>query len=308
MNMDTSDRLIRILAADGAVQITAIQGTELVEEARRIHNLSRVATAALGRQLMMTAMMAAELKSEGNRISTIIKGGGPGGNMVCTGSPALTVKGTILNPHVELPPTAKGKLDVGGLVGKDGSLTVVRDLSLKEPYVGSVDLVSGEIAEDFAAYYAQSEQQPCLIYLGVRVHPQSGKVRAAGGIFVRPMPGCPEEVIDALQALAGKTAELAERIDVGTPLYSIVEDVFSAMEPQILTEGKPYYRCDCSRERIEQALISVGREELNSMINEDHGAEVQCHFCNQYYRFSETDLRQLLWSASKEEHDEEELG
>ncbi len=303
INGTGSDVLTRALAAEGMVRITAICGARLVEEARRIHGLSRVATAALGRQLLMTAIMAAELKNETDRISTIFKGGGPGGNMVCTGNPALEIKGTILHPEVELPPTARGKLDVGGLVGKNGTLTVVRDLSLKEPYVGGIHLVSGEIAEDFAAYYARSQQQPTLIYLGVRVHPQTGGVRAAGGILVQPLPDCPETEINRLQALADRVAALAQRLDNGEALWPIISDIFSGMRPQKLTEAEPRYHCDCSRARIEQALVSVGRDELTAMINQDHGAEVQCHFCNQYYRFSEAQLRRLLWSATSGEHD-----
>ena len=305
INGTGQDVLIRALAAEGMVRITAICGTRLVEEAQRVHELSRVATAALGRQLMMTVIMAAELKNETDRVSTIFKGDGPGGNMVCTGSPALAVKGTILHPEVELPPSAHGKLDVGGLVGKTGTLTVVQDLSLKEPYVGSVNLVSGEIAEDFAAYYAQSQQQPSLIYLGVRVQPQTGAVRAAGGILVQPLPGCPEAEIDRLQALADQVAKLAQRLDNAEALWTIVGDIFSEMRPQKLAQAEPRYHCDCSRARIEQALVSVGRDELTAMINQDHGAEVQCHFCNQTYRFSEAQLKRLLWSATSGEHDEE---
>lgn len=299
------DGLIRVLAADGFVRVTAVSGKLLVTEARRIHGLSRVATAALGRQLLMTAIMSADLKNETDRVSTIFKGDGPGGSMVCTGNPALEVKGTILHPEVELPPTERGKLDVGGLVGRNGTLTVVRDLSLKEPYVGRVDLVSGEIAEDFTAYYAQSQQQPSMVYLGVRVHPQSGDVRAAGGILVQPLPGCPDSVIDGLQALADAVSGLARRLDGGESLFGIISELFAGMGPQQLSEQEPRYRCDCSKERIEQALISLGREELTAIIDEDHGAEVQCHFCNQYYRFSSAQLQRLLWSATSGEHDEE---
>lgn len=307
-DLTRKDALISVLAANGDVRITAADCKDLVEEARRIHDLSRVATAALGRQLVMTLIMASELKHETDRVSTIIKGDGPGGSMVCTGKPDLTVKGTILHPNVELAPTAAGKLDVGGLVGREGTLTVVRDLSLKEPYVGRVNLVSGEIAEDFTAYYAQSQQQPSIVYLGVRVHPEQRFVRAAGGILVQPLPNCPDATLDALQALAPRITTLAKALDEGRGLWDIVSDVFGSLEPELVLTQTPCYRCDCSRERIMQALISVGREELTAMIEEDHGAEVQCHFCNQRYRFSEAQLKQLLWSATKGEHDDSERG
>ena len=304
----TRDILLRGLAAEGSIGVAAIDGVKLVEEARRIHGLSRVATAALGRQLMMTAMMAAELKDPGHRLSTIIKGDGSGGSMVCTGSPALEVKGTIAHPQVELPPTDRNKLDVGGLVGGNGTLTVVRDLAMKAPYVGSVELVSGEIAEDFAAYYAASQQQPSMVYLGVRVDPCSGRALSAGGLMVQPMPGCPQAVVERLAELAPEVTSLAERLEQGQPLQQFLEEVFGSMAPVLTQAGEPRYRCDCSRERIEQALIAVGDGELTAMIQEDHGAQVQCHFCDKNYRFSEADLKRLLWSAKKEEHDEQELG
>ena len=291
------DELIRAIAFDGTVRIVAISGARLVSEAKRVHNLSRVATAALGRTLLMTAIMASDLKSETDRVSAVVSGGGPGGNLVCTGSPNLDVKGTILHPEVELPPNEKGKLDVSGLVGHRGRLTVVRDLSLKEPYVGSVDLVSGEIAEDFAQYYAQSQQQPSIVYLGVRVHPSTGRVRAAGGILVQPLPACAEETISALEGLGARIATLAQSLDDGSSLSDALASIFDGCGLSVLSSAEPHYRCDCSRERIARALLAVGAEELTKMMEEDHGAEVQCHFCNSVYRFSEEELSALLAGA-----------
>ena len=299
-----NDILLCAMAADDAVRIAAISGARLVSEAQRVHTLSRVATAALGRQLLMTAIMASDLKHETDRVSTIISGDGPGGNMVCTGNASLDVKGTILHPEIELPPTENGKLDVSGLVGHSGKLTVVRDLSLKEPYVGSVALSSGEIAEDFLQYYILSQQQPSIVYLGVRVHPNSGRVRAAGGILVQPMPGCGDAVVSQLERMGDTIATLTKSLDDGMPLSDILSDMFAGLGVRIVSEAKPRYRCDCNRERIEQALIAVGGKELREMIEEDHGAELTCHFCNSVYRFDETELRALLSSAEGGEHDE----
>lgn len=294
---ENGDILLTALIDDAAVRVFAISGAEIVREARRIHDLSRVATAALGRMLMMTALMSADLKNVSDRISAIIKGGGPGGNLVCCGTPDLCVKGTVGNPNVELKLKENGKLDVGGFVGRDGSLTVVKDLSMKDPYVGSTHLVSGEIAEDFAQYYLTSEQQPSIVYLGVRENAETGEVRAAGGIIVSPLPGCPDETIEKLTALAPQIATLAKRLDDGETLQTVIDNIFVGMNPVIVSTRRPQYRCDCSRERIEKALIAVGAEELNDMIHEDHGAEVTCHFCNKTYRFTELQLKTLLLCA-----------
>lgn len=299
-----ADRLIQCVAADGMVRIALIEGTQLVREARRVHALSRVATAALGRQLMMTAIMAADLKGENDLVSTIIKGDGPAGSMICTGNSRLEVKGVATNGDVELPPTPNGKLDVGGFVGSSGSLTVVSDLGLKEPYRGLCNLVSGEIAIDFANYYAASLQRPALVYLGVRVDANTGELRAAGGLFAEPLPGCPEETIDRLQSLESEIATLSGSLDAGEPAEDFLSRVFAPLEPVIVSERTPLYRCDCSRERIERALISIGPEELNSMIEEDHEAEVCCRFCDKKYEFSEEELRLLLDSATKREDEE----
>jgi molecular chaperone Hsp33 len=293
----TPDILIRAMAADRSVRILAVSCENLVAEAREIHALSRTATAALGRQLMMTVMMAGELKHETDRVSTIIKGNGPGGSMVCTGKPDLTVKGTIAHPEVELPPTPEGKLDVSGLVGSQGRLTVVRDLSLKEPYVGSVALASGEIAEDFAGYYAISQQQPSIVYLGVRLEPSLGGVLSAGGLLVQPLPGCDEQTISALSLMSDEIAAFSRRLAQGESPEEILASVFSALGYEQMELGVPAYKCDCSRERIEEALLSVGRQELMDMIQVDHGANVQCHFCNRTYAFSQMALEELLERA-----------
>ncbi len=298
-----TDRLISCLVADGMVRAALIDGTNLVREARRVHNLSRVATAALGRQLMMTAIMSADLKGEFDLVSTIFKGDGPAGSMICTGNSRLEVKGSVMNGDVELPPTPEGKLDVGGFVGHSGKLSVVSDLGLKEPYVGFCNLVSGEIAIDFANYYAASLQRPALVYLGVREDANTGNVRASAGLFAEPLPGCPEDVIDRLQALGETIATLSERLDAGETPEAFLQRVFGELGLEIVGEREPKYVCDCTRERVERALISLGRAELTDMIEQDHGAEISCRFCDKVYQFDEKELTQLLESATVK-HDE----
>ena len=296
------DQVIHALAAGENVRIAAISAYDMVSGARALHELSRVATAALGRQLMMTAMMASQLKNEGDRVSTILRGDGPAGNMVCTGAPGPVVKGYTSDPTVELPLTPEGKLDVGGYVGHTGRLTVVRDLPVGDPYVGVCNIVSGEIAVDFAQYFTVSEQQPSLVYLGVRMDATSGEVRAASGVLVQPLPGCPDETIDALQARADAITTLTRRLDDGAAFESVLAELFDGLDFRIVERFTPVYQCDCTRERIERALISVGAEELQDMIERDGGAQVKCHFCNAVYEFTAAELSDLLRMAKSEDN------
>ena len=302
---ERKDRLIQCVAADGMVRIAFVDGTNLVQEASRVHHLSRVATAALGRQLMMTVIMAADLKGENDLVSTIIKGDGPAGSMICTGNSLLEVKGSLTNGDVELPLKENGKLDVGGFVGHTGKLSVVSDLGLKEPYVGLCNLVSGEVAIDFANYYATSLQRPALVYLGVRARAESGEVRAAAGVFAEPLPGCPEEMIDLLQAKGEEVMHFSERLDEGETPEELLDGMFGELGLTFAGEREPKYFCDCSRERTERALISLGYDELTDMIEEDHGAELTCRFCDKVYRFNEDDLRLLLQTATAREDEDE---
>lgn len=300
---ERDDRLLTCVAAKGALRIVLIEGTNLVRDARRIHNLSRTAAAAAGRQLMMTAIMAADFKNDGDRITTVIKGDGPAGSMICTGNAALEVKCSLNNGIAELPPTPEGKLDVGGYVGHTGKLTVVSDLGLKEPYVGVCNLVSGEIAVDFAEYYAASLQRPALVYLGVREDAESGAVRAAAGAFIEPLPGCPDETIDALQERSARIARLSERLDGGGTIEAFIADALGDFGVETLSERKAKYVCDCSLERVERALISTGRVELENMIEQDGGAEVNCRFCGKKYEFTKEALIRLLKAASADENE-----
>ncbi len=288
------DRILRATARNDTVRITLADATDVVCEARRIHSLSRTASAALGRQLVMTAIMACELKNEDDRLSTILRGGGPAGSMICTGDAALHIKGSLQNGDCELPPNAKGKLDVSGFVGTSGKLTVITDLGLKEPYVGVCNLVSGEIAEDFAEYYAASLQQPVVVYLGVRVQASSGEILSACGALIEPMPGCSEETLDLLQEKTALVKTMSARVAEGASLETILNDWFEKDDQNVMGERTPVYHCDCSRERIERALLAAGEAEIRDMIETDGGAEVECRFCRKKYVFTAEDLTQLL--------------
>lgn len=293
------DRMIRGLLGQDTARFTAISGKELCEKARLTHSLSRVCTAALGRTLLAAVMMGAELKDPRDRLTAIIKGGGPAGNIVCTAGNAGAVKGYIENPGIELPLGPDGKLDVSTAVGWFGEMTVVRDLGMKEPYVGRCNLVSGEIAEDFAQYFAISEQQPSLVYLGVRVDPHAGTVRAGGGLIIQPLPQCPEEDLDALQERAEGIKAMAGMLDAGMDLETVLAQLFQGLTWRQTQSLTPAFRCDCNRARLEQALISLGRAELEDMIQTEHGAQLTCHFCNTKYDFTEADLRRLLQEATE---------
>ena len=223
-------KIVRGLMANDTVKLMAITGKDICETARELHGLSRVCTAALGRSLLITDMMGAQLKGENDKLTTIIKGGGPAGNIVCTADNRGHVKGYIENPKLELPLNDSGKLDVSMAVGWFGELTVVRDLGLKEPYVGKSNMVSGEIAEDFAQYFTVSEQQPSMVYLGVRVDPHDGKVRAGGGLIVQPMPFCPDEVIDKIQDRVPMVKMLAGMLDDGIELEASLKKIFDGID------------------------------------------------------------------------------
>lgn len=294
------DSMLRGLVCGDAARFAAISGRALCEAARTVHGLSRVCTAALGRTLLATSMMGADLKSAQDRLTVIVKGGGPAGNIVCTAGNAGAVKGYIENPGAELPLGPGGKLDVSMAVGWFGELTVVRDMGLKEPYVGRCGLVSGEIAEDFARYFAVSEQQPSLVYLGVRVNSHTGSVRAGGGIIIQPLPQCPEETLNALQGRTEGIRALAGMLDDGVELKKALAKLFQGLEWKVTEELEPVFQCDCSRARLEKALISLGRDELMDMIETEHGAELTCHFCNTKYCFGEEGLRQLLQEISED--------
>ncbi len=286
---------------EGAVNMTAISGRELVEAARQAHGLSHVCTAALGRLLMQTAMMSVQLKNASDNLTVIFDGDGAGGRFVAVGHEGGRVKGYCDEPSIELPLKPNGKLDVSGVVGSSGELRVIRDLSLKEPYVGRCAITDGEIANDFANYFVISEQQPSLVYLGVRVDPQTGEVRAASGLMLQPLPFCPERDIYALESKAQDITRLTKTIEDGMELEDAVIELIGELHPEFTEKLHPEFACDCSREKIEAALISMGHEELSDIIEKDGQAELTCRFCDKKYRFSKDELTALLKEACKKE-------
>ena len=295
-NMLNKDGMVRISLMEGQARALLIDSTRLVEEARRIHSLSRTATAALGRTLTGASMMGAMLKDERDSLTLMIKGGGPIGTVMAVARSDGSVKGYVDWPDTELERRPDGKLNVGGAVGKNGQLTVIKDLGLREPYVGKTNLVSGEIAEDLAMYFTASEQTPSLVSLGVLVKDQ---VLAAGGLIIQVMPDCSEIALKSIENSAPMFMDISKTIaDYG--LDGALEQLLCHLEPQVLDRLTPVYRCDCSRERFARGLISLGKKELTQLIEEDHGATLDCHFCNKRYRFDETQLRELLANATRE--------
>lgn len=290
-----SDYMIRATAADGQIRAFAATTGELVEFARRAHNTSPVATAALGRLLTAGAMMGAMMKGEEDLLTIKIEGGGPIGGLTVTADAKGNVKGYVNNPGVMLPPNAKGKLDVGGALGL-GVLSVIRDIGLKEPYVGQTILVTGEIAEDLTYYFSTSEQTPSSVALGVLMN-RENTVRQAGGFILQLLPGASEEVIGGLEKKLAGISSVTELLDQGMTPENILEYVIGEWGLELLDRMPTRFACNCSRQRIEKALISVGKNELQSMIEEGKTIEVNCHFCGKHYPITVEELRILLAQA-----------
>ena len=290
-----SDGILHITLADGFVRGLLVTATQTVQEAQRIHGTTPVVTAALGRTLMGTAMLGAMLKGENESVTVTIDGGGPVGKLLCVAD-RESVRGVADVSHLLLPLRDNGKLNVGMAVGKEGRLSVVKDLGLKTPYIGQTELVSGEIAEDFANYFVQSEQSPSLCSLGVLV--ADTVVLAAGGVLLQPLPGCPGDVIDALELRSPIFGDVSHEL-AHEPMESLMTRWFDGLNPVVLEETPLAYRCRCSRERMEKALIALGADELKRMIaDEVDGAELCCHFCRRTHRFTTAELIKLLQQAS----------
>lgn len=288
------DQILRATLCGGEASVFLARTTRLCEDARAAHRASPLAAAALGRTLTMTAIMSlSSLKNDDDRLSITLNGHGKIGKVVCAGRPPALVKGYVEDPMLDLPLNEKGKLDVAQAVGRDGTMTVIRDIGLREPYVGRSRLVSGEIAEDFAFYYTISEQSPSLVALGVHVS-REAKVDSAGGILVQPLPGCSEETLTRLEALASKLSSISTLLSEHETLDSLMDELFGDMDVHLLARETPAFCCDCSRERIERALIAMGYDELKSLRDEDGKAQLWCHFCNTAYDFSGADLDALL--------------
>lgn len=294
---ENNDKIIRGLLFWGTVNMTAVSGKGIVEAARKAHGLSHVCTAALGRLLLQTAMMSVQLKNGTDNLTVIFDGDGAAGRFVAVGKEGGRVKGYADFPEVELPLKPNGKLDVAGAVGSNGEVRVIRDLSLKEPYVGRCAITDGEIANDFANYFVTSEQQPSLVYLGVRVDPKTGEVRAASGLMLQPLPFCPESDIEAMEKRAGEITNLTKMLEDGMSLEDALNAVLEGFDPEFNETVLPEFSCDCSREKIESALISLGKEELADIIEKDGKAELTCRFCGKKYGFDRDELVRLMDEA-----------
>ena len=292
-----SDILLRAIARDAGIQISAAVTTGLVERARQIHNTTPVATAALGRTLTATAIMGSQLKVDDGSVTVQVKGNGPLGAIVCVGDADGFVRGYLQNPSADLPLRSDGKLAVGAGVGR-GYLMVIKDIGLKDPVTGTVALVNGEIAEDLTRYFAESEQVPSACALGVLVDTDC-TVKCAGGWLVQLMPGVKDTDIDRLEANLAKLEPMTTMLDKGMTLEQIVQAVLDGFTVDFLQTDEIGYRCACSREKVERALISMGRDELSKMAQEQETSEVTCQFCDKIYTFTRAELEQLLAHAEK---------
>lgn len=292
------DELVRLIAKDAPIKAVAISGTALVERARAIHDTWPVATAALGRLLMAASMMGNMLKEANGTVTLRVNGGGPIGSITAVSDCDGNVRGYVQNGAVDVPRKAHAKLDVGAAVGDNGDLTVIKDLGLKEPYVGSVQLVGGEIAEDIAAYFAESEQIPTACALGVLIAPDQ-TVSVAGGYLIQLLPGADDKVIDRIEAGIRDVGAVSKHLAEGLTAQQVVEKVLSDFELEVLEKTPVEYRCYCSAERVSRALIAMGREELTSLIEEQGSAELTCQFCDAVYRFDKQDLETLLRQAAE---------
>ena len=289
------DYLIRATAANGQVRAFGVTSRELTETAKNAHDTSPVATAALGRLMSAAVMMGADLKGENDLLTLRMEGDGPMGGLLATADSHGNVKGYAFHPEVLLPPNAKGKLDVGGALGA-GMLSVVKDIGLKEPYVGQTNLVSGEIAEDLTYYYATSEQIPCSIALGVLMN-KDNTVRQAGGFMIQLLPGASDELIDRLEERLGELPSITALLDAGKTPEEILSDLLGDFDLEILEKKPVQFHCDCSRERVERAIVSIGKKEIREMIEEGKPIEAGCQFCNKKYSFSVEELEELLQKA-----------
>ena len=284
------DEIVRMIAADGTVRAVAITGKDMAERARQIHKTLPVATAALGRTLMGCAMMGSDLKTEDGSVTLRIQGGGPLGSITAVADSHGNARGYLQNGQVDLPRKAPAKLDVGSAVGTDGYLTVIKDIGLKEPYVGSVELVSGEIAEDLTSYFAVSEQIPTACGLGVLINTDQS-VLCAGGFMVQLLPGATDAEIDQLEKNISAMPSVTELLHAGKTPEDMMQMALAGFAPNVLDERTVQYQCDCSAERTKEMLLSLGRAELVRMRDEDPTCEVVCHFCHSKYQY---DLNALI--------------
>lgn len=287
------DEIVKASAYNGKVRVIAAITTELVNEGVKIHDCAATSAAAFGRMLTGGVLMGSMLKSEDESITLQIDGKGPAKGILVTAISDLSVRGYIVNSKADLPPKENGKLDVSGIVGKDGNLTVIKDMHLKEPYIGKVPIFSGEIAEDLAYYFTVSEQTPSAVGLGVLVD-KDLSVKASGGFIIQMMPDSDELTADILMDRLQNMSNITQLIDNGMSASDIIKFIFEGDSVKILDEGIPKYKCNCSMERVERALISIGEKDLTEIYNDCKTEEIKCNFCNKVYYFTHDDIYNLL--------------
>lgn len=287
------DHIVRAITGDGYVNAISITSWEIVECARNMHKTLPTATAALGRLLSAAAMMGNMQKVEDGSITLQIKGGGPLGTLLAVSDAQGNVRGWVENPQISMLEKYRGKLDVGAAVGNDGMLTVIRDLRMKDPYVGSVELVSGEIAEDITQYFAQSEQIPTACALGVLVDVDQS-VRAAGGYIIQLLPGAPDATIDQIEAGIRSAGNVTALLDSGMDAEQLLKKVLDGFDVEILETAPVEYRCYCSREKVERTLLTLGRDELEQIVRSGETLHVDCQFCDKIYDFTPENVQEIL--------------
>ena len=292
------DQIIKFLAYDGKISVTCISTTNLVEKARIIHDLSPLTTAALGRVLTITALIGADMKNATDKLTIQIKGNGPIGKIVAVADSTPKVKACITNPQVELPLNEFGKLDVGGAIGNQGFINVIKDIGLKEPYIGISPLTSGEIAEDFANYFQTSEQKQTAVALGVLV--DKNGVRASGGYIITPMPDATEEEISKVEKAIFEAGAISKMLDNNLTLKEIAQKVTGDKNIRTIDASmEPEYECECTKERFADGLMTIGKEQLKELIKDDGKAEIKCQFCNKVYNFNKEELEEIFERIGK---------
>lgn len=289
---DENDALLRMTVCGGEARVALLRTTHTAQRAGDVHNASDVAIAAMSRMMTGTVMLGVMMKEQEANITAIVDGGGPGGRMTCVAHGG-DVKISMHNPQIALPPKKDGSPDVSGLLGKDGTLTVIRDYGVGEPYIGKTELVSGELGEDFASYYTHSEQTPSIVSLGAIVH--EGVVLSAGGVLVQAMPGCSRQTLETLDLRAMLFSSISRDL-FEDPLDDLAERWFHDLDMVKLDRQPIRYYCGCSWEKARRMLKSVGREQLLDILEKDHGAEMTCHFCHTTHKFTEDDIKALLGS------------
>lgn len=292
------DKIMRFLAYDGKISVVCANTTNLVEKARKIHDLSPLATATFGRLLTITSIMAQEMKNSSDKLTIQIKGSGTIGTMLTTANNFPRVKGYVANPYVDLPLNEFGKLDVGGAIGNQGFINVIKDIGLKEPYIGISPLTSGEIAEDFANYFQTSEQKQTAVALGVLV--DKNGVRASGGYIITPMPDATEEEISKVEKAIFEAGAISKMLDNNLTLKEIAQKVTGDKNIRTIDASmEPEYECECTKERFADGLMTIGKEQLKELIKDDGKAEIKCQFCNKVYNFNKEELEEIFERIGK---------